>query len=162
MLKMLHYVCISEPLIKWVKTYGGVELVFFVYYIVSFSGKQSPRTSGNLSATDIFYDYCRNLSHKNLPFLGEKERIKLYVCMFFEKVWIYWASQVALVVKNLPAQCRRHKRRGLNPWVRKTPPEEGVATHSSTLLGESPWTEEPGGLQSMGSQTVGQDWSDLA
>ena len=121
MLKMLHYVCISEPLIKWVKTYGGVELVFFVYYIVSFSGKQSPRTSGNLSATNIFYDYCRNLSHKNLPFLGEKERIKLYVCMFFEKVWIYWASQVALVVKNLPAQCRRHKRRGLNPWVRKTP-----------------------------------------
>ena len=34
--------------------------------------------------------------------------------------------------------------------------EEGVATHSSGFLsGESPWTEEPGGLQSMRSQRVG-------
>ena len=30
--------------------------------------------------------------------------------------------------------------------------EKGVATHSSILAGEIPWTEEPGGLQSMGSQ----------
>ena len=37
-----------------------------------------------------------------------------------------------------------------------------MATHSSILAGESPWTEEPGGLQSMGSQRVGHDWSDLA
>ena len=34
------------------------------------------------------------------------------------------------------------------------PPEEGVATHSSTLIWRIPWTEEPGGLQSMGSQRV--------
>ena len=32
-----------------------------------------------------------------------------------------------------------------------------MATHSSNLAWEIPWTEEPGGLQSMGSQTVGQD-----
>ena len=32
--------------------------------------------------------------------------------------------------------------------------EEGVATHSSILTWRIPWTEEPGGLQSMGSQTV--------
>ena len=30
--------------------------------------------------------------------------------------------------------------------------EEGMATHSSTLVWRIPWTEEPGGLQSMGSQ----------
>ena len=30
-------------------------------------------------------------------------------------------------------------------------PEEGVTTHSSILAWEMPWTEEPGGLQSMGS-----------
>ena len=35
--------------------------------------------------------------------------------------------------------------------------EEGMATHSSILARESPWTEEPGGLQSMGSQGVGHD-----
>ena len=36
--------------------------------------------------------------------------------------------------------------------------EEGMSTHSGGFLpGESPWTEEPGGLQSMGLQRVGHD-----
>ena len=46
-------------------------------------------------------------------------------------------------------------------WVQslrqKDPLEEEMATHSSTLAWRIPWTEEPGGLQSMGSQRVGQD-----
>ena len=36
------------------------------------------------------------------------------------------------------------------------PLEEGMATHSSILAWRIPWTEEPGGLQSMGSQRVGR------
>ena len=43
-------------------------------------------------------------------------------------------------------------------WVRsldwEDPPEKGIATHSSTLAWRTPWTEEPGGLQSMGSQRL--------
>ena len=35
--------------------------------------------------------------------------------------------------------------------------EEEMATHSSILAWKIPWTEEPGGLQSMGSQRVGHD-----
>ena len=35
--------------------------------------------------------------------------------------------------------------------------EKEMATHSSTLARKIPWTEEPGGLQSMGSQRVGHD-----
>ena len=42
------------------------------------------------------------------------------------------------------------------------PLEEGVTTHSSILAWRIPWTEEPGGLQSMGSQRVRHDGSDLA
>ena len=42
------------------------------------------------------------------------------------------------------------------------PQEEGMATHSSLLAWRIPWTEEPGGLQSIGSQRVGHGWSDLA
>ena len=38
------------------------------------------------------------------------------------------------------------------------PLEKKIATHSSILAGKTQWTEEPGGLQSMGSQTVGHDW----
>ena len=42
------------------------------------------------------------------------------------------------------------------------PLEKEMATHSSLLAQEIPWTEEPGGLPSMGSHRVGHDWSDLA
>ena len=37
------------------------------------------------------------------------------------------------------------------------PLEEGMATHSSILTWGIPWTEQPGGLQTMGSQRVGHD-----
>ena len=40
---------------------------------------------------------------------------------------------------------------------RKDPMEEGMATHSSILAWRMPWTEEPGGLQSMGLQRVSHD-----
>ena len=46
-------------------------------------------------------------------------------------------------------------------WVQflggKDPLEKGMATHSSILAWRIPWTEEPGGLQSMESQRVGHD-----
>ena len=41
--------------------------------------------------------------------------------------------------------------------VREDPLEKGMATHSSILAWEIPWTEEPSGLQFMGSQRVGHD-----
>ena len=57
------------------------------------------------------------------------------------------------MVKNPPAMWET--------WVhslsREDPLEEGMATHSSVLAWRIPWTEEPGGLQSMGSQRVGHD-----
>ena len=45
---------------------------------------------------------------------------------------------------------------------REDPVEEEMATHSSILAWTISWTEETGGLQSMGSHRVGQDCSDLA
>ena len=46
-------------------------------------------------------------------------------------------------------------------WVqslgREDPPEKDMATHSSILAWKIPWTEEPGRLQSMGSQRLGHD-----
>ena len=59
------------------------------------------------------------------------------------------------MVKNPPAMWET--------WVwslgQEDPLEEGMATHSVFLRGESAWTEEPGGLQSLGSQRVGHDWA---
>ena len=45
---------------------------------------------------------------------------------------------------------------------REDSPEEYMATHSSILAWRIPWTEEPGGLSSIGSHRVRHDWSDLA
>ena len=42
-------------------------------------------------------------------------------------------------------------------WVGKIPLEKEMATHSSTLTWKIPWTEDPGRLQSMGSQRVGRN-----
>ena len=60
---------------------------------------------------------------------------------------------VTQTVKNLPALWET--------WVRslawEDPLEEGVQPTPVFLPGESPWTEEPGGQQSMGSQRVGHD-----
>ena len=48
-------------------------------------------------------------------------------------------------------------------WVQsldwEDPLEKEMASHSSILTWETPWTEEPGGLQSMESQWIGHDWS---
>ena len=63
-----------------------------------------------------------------------------------------WASPVAQMVKNPPAMRKT--------WVRsldwKDPLKEDIATHFGILAWRILWTEEPGGLQSMGSQRVRQ------
>ena len=60
---------------------------------------------------------------------------------------------VTQLVKNLPAM-RETCVQSLN-W--EDPLEKGKANHSSNLAWRIPWTGEPGGLQSMGSQTVRHD-----
>ena len=56
--------------------------------------------------------------------------------------------------KERACQCRTPE---FNPWVGKIPLEKEMATHSSILAWRIPWVEEPGGLQSTGSQRVGHD-----
>ena len=57
------------------------------------------------------------------------------------------------MVKNLPALQETQ----VQSLGQEDPLEEEMATHSSILAWRIPWTEEPGGLQSMGSQRVGHD-----
>ena len=60
---------------------------------------------------------------------------------------------MAQLVKNLPAEQETQ----FQSLDQEVPLEEELATHSSILGWEIPWTEEPGGLQSVGSQRVRQD-----
>ena len=52
--------------------------------------------------------------------------------------------------------CLQRRRARFDPWVRN-PLEKGMATHSSILAWRIPWTEEPSGLQPMGSQRAEPD-----
>ena len=75
--------------------------------------------------------------------------IYVYVCVYY----INGASLLVQTVKNLPAV--------QETWVQslgwEDPLEKEMATHSRILAWKIPWTEEPGGLQSMGSQRVKHD-----
>ena len=57
------------------------------------------------------------------------------------------------MVKNLPAMQETQ----IQSLGQEYPLEKRMATHSSVLAQRTPWTEEPGGLQPMGLQTVGHD-----
>ena len=66
----------------------------------------------------------------------------------------HWVSLVVQKVKKLFAV--------QETWIQslgqEDPLKKGMATHSSILAWRMPWIEEPGGLQSMGSQRVGYNW----
>ena len=65
---------------------------------------------------------------------------------------------VAQTVKNLPVI----QETGFQSLGWEDPLEKGMAAHSIILAWRIPWTEEPGGLQSMGSQRVGHNWATLS
>ena len=73
--------------------------------------------------------------------------------MFLAVFSLLGASLVAQMVKHLLAM-QDTQLRSLS-W--EDPLEKEMAIHSSTLAWKIPWTEEPGRLQSMGSQRVGHD-----
>ena len=81
-------------------------------------------------------------------FLLENNMNQLYIYTYIQ------ASLVTQMVKNLPAVWET--------WVwslgREDPLEKEMAIHSSTIAWKIPWTEEPGRLQSTGSQRVGHNW----
>ena len=84
------------------------------------------------------------------PELPENVSFSLLVCdwLCWALFWA-WAPLVAQSVKNLPAVLETQ----VQSLGWEDPLEKGMATHSSILTWRSPWTEEPGGLQSKGLQS---------
>ena len=111
--------------------------------------------------------YCRHLlSHQGNPSIGDtavKKQTKNEISFSRQTVHVI-ISKLSCQCdfpgsasdKESACQCRRHE-----TWVRspgwEEPLEEEMATHSNILAWKIPWTEEPGGLQSMGSQRVRLD-----
>ena len=104
--------------------------------------------------TDVFINtgklvyYLLDLSHSEKFFTGYP-LIDIYPYRrFYQKAYISY-SDYTFSGKESACQCRRHKIPGSERSLK-----EGMATHSSILAWRTPWTEEPDGLQSIGSQRV--------
>ena len=77
----------------------------------------------------------------------------------YRQLCYWWVFPSGLAVKNLPAM-QKMRERWVWSWGQEDSLQEGMVTHSSILVWRIPWAEEPGRLQSIGSQRVGRDWSD--
>ena len=99
----------------------------------------------NCCTTGAIQQIC-NSSHKGC--------CSFVVVSLKEFVSADWASLVAQTINNLPAMQETWD------WSlgREDPLEEGMPPTPSTLVWRIPWTEEPVGLRSVGSQRVGHDW----
>ena len=80
-------------------------------------------------------------------------------------VWLFnhssFDGHLGCFYKEPSCQCRRHKRQGLDPWVRKIPRRRAQQPTPVFLL-ENPMDKASSRLQSTGSHRVGHDWRDSA
>ena len=125
----------------------------------SFSEDDAPSSQNwallPVSLIMIFFDHNSSLVWSVLiVFSATKKKKSRYHTIFVSDL-PHLASLVTQMVKSLPAK--------RETWVQslgqEDPLEKETATHSSILAREIPWTEEPGRLQSLGSQRVGHNWA---
>ena len=87
--------------------------------------------------------------------LAQARAIRFSFQEIWNQLWKAWTSLVAQMVKSLPIMWEtRVQSLGQEDLL-----EKEMATHSSILAWKIPQTEEPGRLQSMGSQRIGHDWA---
>ena len=110
------------------------------------------------------FNFSRCYKHMSQTYLDEQGPATVYEFQLLHNLANIWYCQsfsfqsfegVAQTVKRLSAM-QETRVRSLG-W--EDPLEKEMAIHSSTRAWKIPWTEEPGRLQSMGSQRVGHDWA---
>ena len=135
--------------IPWTEEPGGLQATGLQRAGHDWATEHTHRTRQDLFCTFIQFPL----------FLPPASGSHNYDLFFYECVYLFlkynWPMGVpsGLAVKNPPAV-----QEPWETWVRslggEVPLEEGMATHSSILAWRNPWTEEPGGLKSMGSQQL--------
>ena len=96
--------------------------------------------------------HCRWILYQ-LSHQGSLYIIYMLYCIFFNEYTVSSASLVIQTVRNLPGMQEIQVRSLV--WEDRL--EKGMAIHSNILAWRTPWTEEPGGLQSVGSQRAGHN-----
>ena len=124
---------------SWVLGLGGKRSIFPLRKLDTCSHKTARKTTWF-----VFLFITSITLFKYFSFFKESDHFSFLV-----------ASLVAQMVKRLPTM---HETR-VRSLGQEDPLEKEMATDSSIHAWKIPWTEEPGGLQSMGSQRIGHDWA---
>ena len=118
-----------------------------------------------------YYHFCfingQKLRQRKFKWLAPSQLVSWVIWMWNQAIW-----PQAHAFNSPPSSVLPHVSSSLmpNPFIYLMiingvffmfPLEKGMATHSSILAWRIPWTEEPGGLQSIGLQRVRQDWAQL-
>ena len=110
-----------------------------------------------VSPSNTVYHLTQVKNWNNFPWFKSKtgNSRRANYCFKYQPVMLLLggASQVALVVKNPPTKARELRDLRVQSLGWEDPLEEGMATHSSILAWRILWTEDSGGLQSLGSQS---------
>ena len=129
------------------------------FYLITFGNINSLSLSDLICKMGVIYSVGTVYFFNSLRFQGVKlsplsQRNQKKVLMWY-KYQTIWNLCLIVTVLNLPAV------QEIRVWSLgwEDPLEKEIATHSSILAWKISWTEEPGGLQSMGSQRVGHDWA---
>ena len=125
------------PFEKW----NFIQVVF-----IQNEGQQTMASRPNLVGHSFFYLVL--LEHSHTP---------SFAC--FMAVFVLQHSWVVVTETVWPAKPNRFSIWTLTEILLTLDLEKAMATHSSTLAWQIPWTEETAGLQSMGSRRVGHDWA---
>ena len=135
--------------------------MWFSLFEISGLCKSIEAESRSVVAWACMWDWGLNVNRHKRTFWGNKNVLQLDYGDGYKTIDLPKPSNfnglplVAQTVKNLIAMWET--------WVWslvwKDPLEKEMATHSSILAWRIPWTEEPGGLQPMGSKRVGDDWA---
>ena len=143
--------------------------ILFAAWLIQWNGSSSGQRFLFFPPSSLFLEHCLagNRPLKNIWMNESSLKIFNFSSSYFffkwSKMWYHifkanhyqWTSLVAQMVKNLPAMQETQVR----SLGQEDPLEKGKATHPSILAWRIQWTEEPGGLQSVGLQRVGHDWA---
>ena len=148
--------CLPRPNHKLMTKYTVLQPIYYVIGFSYFTGELAKYISSVQSSRSVVSDSLRphEPQHARPPCPSPALHSFMDFILFIHlgnNAQSVGASLVAQRVKNL--QCGRPR---FSRWVGEDPLEKEKATHSSILAWRIPWTEEPGGLQSMGSQRAGQ------
>ena len=160
-LHVVHFIDLQKCTVTYIHPYSITWNSFNILKILcsTYLAIPSPLTPGNHWSFCSLHSFVssRMSCSCNHIVCGPSDWLFLLSRMHlgFLHIFLFWTSLVVQKVKHLPIM--------QETWVqspgRKDLLEKEMATHSSILAWKIPWTEDPGRLQSMGSQRVGHDWA---